>query len=460
MKSKRKVLVLADFLCATGFAQAAHNIVRKIAETGKYEIDVIGINYDGDPIKEGSPHDWVLDFDISIYPAVVYNKKEYHNPYGIQRFVDMLNEGAYDIAFAIQDLQLMQGVGEMLKKIKEHRNKLQIAHQFTSIIYYPVDSHLNEEWVDKTLDGFDFPITYTDYAVKETNKAFDLYKHKLKRIYHGVNTEHFYPLKNAAILKNHFLKNNGLDEDTFIFMNINRNQPRKDIGRTMLAYSEFKKRYPETKTLLYLHMNIFDHAGSNLTDVDKQLGLTLGKDWSAPRNFSENQGYTLKAVNELYNIADCVLSTTLGEGWGFSMTEAMATKTPVLFPANTAPKEIIGSERGFLFKCGSEPNLKLILGNRDFSRIRPASDVEDLVQKMKLIYDNYDKPLVQDKIEAAYEFAQKISWDHIGQEWVELFNKAFNETQRRNKKEGAKKVGRNEPCPNHPEKKFKKCCGK
>ena len=48
MKRKRKVLVLADSpTCATGFAQVSRNVLKNLYDTGRYEIDMIGINYTG-----------------------------------------------------------------------------------------------------------------------------------------------------------------------------------------------------------------------------------------------------------------------------------------------------------------------------------------------------------------------------------------------------------------------------
>lgn len=447
---KKKVLVLADFLCATGFAQVAHNIIEQLNNTGLYEFDIIAINYDGNPYdREKYPY--------NIYPATSALINRYREPYGRVKFLDTLKDGSYDIAFIIQDIQVVKDMMPDIVNLQKQKGETP-GGGFATILYYPVDCYLNKEWIEESAALVDFPITYTNYAKNQTIDAFAALEGKLEYIYHGVDTNIFKPIKSKAEIKKELLKMNNLHPDTFIFTNINRLQPRKDIPATLFAYKIFKDKHPDIPVLLYLHMQPHD-VGGNLFDVDKKLGLVLNKDWIIPQNFNPNKGYPIEAVNEIYNFSDAIISTTLGEGWGFSMTEAMAAKTPVIFPDNTALSEIINTEHGFLVKSGTDYNLKHVLGNQDNSRIRPKTDVYDLADKMKLVYDNYQKPLVQDRVEAAYSFAKEINWDTIGKKWADVFSRASKTTERRRKKT-REKTGRNEPCPNHPEKKFKKCCGK
>jgi glycosyltransferase involved in cell wall biosynthesis len=42
----------------------------------------------------------------------------------------------------------------------------------------------------------------------------------------------------------------------------------------------------------------------------------------------------------MYNAADLTLSTSLGEGWGFSFTEALACGCPLALPMHTSGREL------------------------------------------------------------------------------------------------------------------------
>jgi len=215
----------------------------------------------------------------------------------------------------------------------------------------------------------------------------------------------------------------GQHADKFIFMNLNRNQQRKDIPRTIQAFVEFRKQVPES--LLYLHMAQKDQ-GWDLPEVCKAYNLDITSDVIFPQNFGPNQGYPRQIVNMLYNCVDATISTTLGEGWGLSWSEAMATKTPIIMPRNTALTEAISEDRGYLVNSGTNPSLLTVLPH-DNEVIRPLVDVEDMVVKMLDVYNDYDK--AQARAEAAYEWVTKdLAWGAKGpvvDRWIKVFDKMY-----------------------------------
>ena len=217
----------------------------------------------------------------------------------------------------------------------------------------------------------------------------------------------------------------GKHADKFIIMNVNRNQQRKDIPRTLQAFAEFRKQVPNS--ILYLHMAQQDQ-GWNLTEVCRAHGFSTTEDVIFPENFGPNQGYPLQVLNALYNSVDLLISTCLGEGWGLSWTEAMATKTPVIMPDNTSMTEMITEERGYLAKSGTTPSLYTVLPH-DNEILRPLVDVDDLVNKMLEVYNNRDA--AKAKAETAYKWVtEDLSWQgNIGQQWVDLFDATYAELQ-------------------------------
>jgi uncharacterized Fe-S cluster protein YjdI len=132
---------------------------------------------------------------------------------------------------------------------------------------------------------------------------------------HGANLRDFYVLnqKDTTSFKSQFF---GENRDKFIFLNVNRNQQRKDIPRMIMAFKKFQKQVPNS--ILNCHMASKDQ-GWNLPEVCNSLGLSTNKDVIFPQNFSPNQGYPIEVVNMIYNCSDCVVSTTLGEGAGLCL---------------------------------------------------------------------------------------------------------------------------------------------
>ena len=47
--NKTRVLAWGDYACSTGFGTVMKNIMSELHKSGQYEIDVVGVNYDGGP---------------------------------------------------------------------------------------------------------------------------------------------------------------------------------------------------------------------------------------------------------------------------------------------------------------------------------------------------------------------------------------------------------------------------
>lgn len=411
MKDSRKIKILAyadAVCCATGFGSVARNIFEALYKTGRYEIDQFAINYWGDPHS----------FPYRLWPAGTGSQ----DPYGRQKFVNMAPRMEFDILFLLQDSFIMDFLPTLLPHLKTNR-----MTPFKSILYFPVDSVLKESW-GKNINDADNIVAYSEFGRNEALKVMN--RPDMTIIPHGVNIREYYPLPKAdaeAFRKNYFKS----AADKFIITNLNRNQQRKDIPRTIKAFVEFRKQVPDS--ILYLHMAMKDQ-GWDLPEVCRQMGLDISKDVIFPQNFGPNQGYPREIVNALYNASDVIVSTTLGEGFGLSWIEAMAAKTPVIMPRNTAMTEFITEDRGYLVDSGTNESLYTVLPH-DNEVLRPLVDVDDMVKTLVHIYNNRDE--AKKKAENAHKWIVKeMDWQgSIADKWVKLFDKV------------ADTIGKDDPTP-------------
>ena len=440
--AKRKVLMLADSpTVATGFAQVARNILKVLTDTGLYDIDIIGINFDGSYYDREK-------FPYQIYPACQpLRGGSYQDLFGRQIFLDMIGTGIYDLCFIIQDTFIIQDIGP---QIQQTNDDFPADKKFKMIYYFPIDAEPKKKWVDNSVLVSDFPVAYTKYALDECLKVYDkaiegkpdedkekklnqiareLLNAKMNVIYHGVNHKDFYQMeaeKQKELKKKWF----GSNADKFIFMNLNRNQPRKDMLRSMMACKRLKeKRLAKGKddVYFYFHCLYNDSVGINLVEVGKQIGLEYKKDFAFPnpQKFDPSTGFSLSDLNELYNSVDAVFSTTLGEGFGLSALEGMQVGKPILMPDNTSMNEIIGdNQRGFKIASGSCDEEFVALAN-DNDRVRPLTNIEDMADKMEACIDNPE--LVKEITTKASEWIKELHWDGeiIGKKWIMLFDEAY-----------------------------------
>jgi glycosyltransferase involved in cell wall biosynthesis len=403
MSKKIRILFYGDSsTVATGFGTVSKNILNGLHATGKYDISVLGINYFGNPHSEPFP----------IWPIGIGSR----DPYGRQRAVDMMfKDFEFDVLFLFQDSFILSSfVPHMLPKLRNTKN-------FATVGYYPVDGVPKKEWID-CMNMCDFPVAYTEFGKKESILACPEIANKLSVIPHGINTKDFHPLpkdKVEAFRKNYF----GSAANKFIVTNVNRNQQRKDIPRTLMAFREFKKLRPDS--VGYIHCASNDQ-GWNLPEVIKSCGLKINEDVILPgNNFEPNQGFPISVVNAIYNASDVVISTTLGEGYGLSSIESMACKTPVIFPNNTALTEIVGEDRGYLVSSGKTINDYTILPH-DNEVKRPLTDVAEMVDALVHVYDNRDEARV--RAENAHSWiCNNLIWDkHIVPQWDAIIERAVS----------------------------------
>lgn len=405
---KTKVIFYGDSpTCATGFGQVSRNILPALHASGRYEVDILGINYWGDP--HGYP--------FNIWPMAVNNQRD---PYGRQRLQQHLHDPRldFDILFFLQDTFILEFIPQMLESLKKS------GKRFKSVFYYPVDGIPKESWV-QAANSVDYPVTYSEFAKEQSIKTVPGIADRLQVMPHGVNPDVFHPLPEAQVkqFRQQFF---GPQADKFIITNVNRNQQRKDIPATIRAFKEFKKHRPDS--VLYLHMAAVDQ-GWNLPEVVKAFELDIRSEVILPQGFTPSNGFPLEVLNLIYNASDCVVSTTVGEGWGLSWTEAMATKTPVVFPINTCLGEYITDETGYPYPSGGDPDHITVLPH-DNEVPRPTAHVGKMVEQLISLHD--DKEEAKRRADNAFKMvSSSLFWnEHINPRWVKLFDRIVKEQDR------------------------------
>jgi hypothetical protein len=245
------------------------NIMGEIYKTGQYEIDVVGVNYDG------GPYDTKL-WPGRLWPAIsaLRTQGSYGDVFGRQVFLDLLAQQDYDLVFIVQDTFIVLPIVPQILELQ--RNK---PNSFKTIYYYPFDCAPREEWVTQCVANFDYPVAYTEYAKNENRNFIGAFADKQHVIYHGTNTKDFYPLKpeqREEARRNIFPQM----QDRFVITNVNRNQGRKDISRSLMVLKELRNRGLD-KPFLYMHMQESDFGGS-VMQMARSIGLDPSKDFALP----------------------------------------------------------------------------------------------------------------------------------------------------------------------------------
>jgi glycosyltransferase involved in cell wall biosynthesis len=415
-----KILVYSDAPTApTGFGTVIHGIFMPMIEGGvlsRNDVSFFGVNYAGDP----------HDLPVRIWPAQTANSRD-PDLYGRQRFAQLAlrgDFGPFDLLFVLQDhftvsaptpfptkmLPFLPGVIDHLRE-----QVMQGARPpFRVVQYIPVDSDLvRPEWVEWALGRVDQPVAYTEFGRDVLVETCPGFRDTMKVLPHGTTPDVFYPVP-KDVRDSYRKERLGIPPEVPLVLCVNRNQPRKDIPRTLQVFKQIREQIPDAQLLL--HMNPGDSAGFDLSAV--QHNLRLPRDAvKFPANFSEGVGVPRDILNLIYNSADVFLTTARGEGWGLSVTEAISCGLPVVAPDHTSFREILRDGRGVLVPPEKYPVFQMA----DNEQPRWAADVDAMAEAVvALLKDRGSASAIGKK---GLEYARAISWqDHVSPLWRKLFD--------------------------------------
>lgn len=408
---QKNVLCLMDYGkdCHTGFATVSKNILRHVRSHFGQEVrfHICAVNHFGDTYEE---EDGTLVFSAKRNDVRA-------DDFGRFAFLKILKDSDdYDGIFIIQDLGVIQPIIPILETVQQEKREAG-KRVFKSLWYFPVDCRLFPTLV-KNIEFFDQLVTYTEFARNEVLRLKPSVRSKLSVIYHGNNPKDFYPMspeKRQEARKKHF----GSNADKFIITNVNRNQPRKDIPNTIFGFIEAKCDWTyDRKPYLYLHAHPHDPMGWDLRALLMQTDLEEWEDYQLIHKNWETNMATVAEVNEIYNASDLYVTTTLGEGWGLGVTEAMATRLPVIIPNTTSLTEIGGNgSRAYMLDtiipfCGNNDNI-----------IRQQTDYIEVFEKIIEVAGLCLSGKTKEKLDKAEDFIKQIDWKQICKRWIELFEK-------------------------------------
>jgi glycosyltransferase involved in cell wall biosynthesis len=404
------VLFFGDFNCTTGFGNVSKQLVDNWAKDKNLKITIFAIN-------DFSEKSYNYKDNVFVIPALSISETK-KDIYCRLEFLNLLYQNNFDVLFCLNDIEIFNEMGEHLQNVKNTKKK-ENKPSFKSIVYFPIDSEPRPNDL-KIVSFFDEVITYTEYAKAVMKPLLTPAQFKkVKVIPHGCDTENFFPL---SVFEKQKIKEEKFGKK-FVFGSVNRNSARKDLGSLIIGFSMFKHKN-QAEAVLYLHCNPLDPSGINIYRLCERVGLEVGKDVIVPSEFNENKGFSESELNKIYNSFDCFITTTTAEGWGLTITEAMATKTLVICPKHTSLAEI--SDNGlntlnFMFQQQS------VFVN-DFEKIRFTTNPMEVVTLLEVAYKLEDEPtelkdMVDAKIKNAYKKVSGMKWETIAKKFKDIIIK-------------------------------------
>jgi D-inositol-3-phosphate glycosyltransferase len=379
---KKRILWVGDAVSPTGFSKATHHVCDAF-HRAEFEVHILGVNFYGDP------HD---------YPYKIYPSMPGGDFMGFGRIKGMVKAIDPAVVFIQTD---PWHVSSYLKALGEHS---------VPVIGVIAIDGINAKGV--LLNDLDHVVFWTEFAQKEATQTG--YTGPSTIIPLGVDQNIYYPADKAAARASFdfptILKKRGFEGEPFIIGVVGRNQWRKRLDLTLEYFAEWVSTYPVDDAFLWLHAGSTNRDAWDLQDLARYYGVT--KRVLIPKlgaaGFSEEQ------MARLYNCFDVLLTTTMGEGFGLPMFEAMACGVPLVAPDWSALGELADGY-ATLVRCSSTA-----VHPEQTNTVGGVMDKHDAVYALAELYNNPERREEMSKKAVGRFCNPRFDWICIGDDYLEL----------------------------------------
>lgn len=422
MRKKRILFISEASYLNTGYATYGREVIKRLHQTGKYDIAEFSI-YGSVDHKDRSSIPWKnypnMPSPNSPEQAQTYGS-DGANQFGKWRFERVCVDFKPDIICDIRDWWMSSFI--------QHSP----LRKYFNWIYMPtVDASIqNEEWVD-TFSSADTILTYSDWAA-ELLKNSDP-NMNVKGSATPSASEEFKPVPD----KNAHKQKMGINPDWKIIGTVMRNQRRKLFPELFEAFGKYLKETGEKNTYLYCHTSypdngwdlpksmmehevmsrvLFTYVCTSCEKVsyshfsDTVQPCEHCGDFAAKLS-SVSSGVTRSVLSDIYNLFDVYIQPANSEGFGIPLVEAAACGVPVMATDYSAMETEVRKLSGYPIKLRAK-HLEMETGCH-----RALLDLDHTVELWKELLDKPQPLRVQDGIKTRKAFEDNYGWDQTAKVW-------------------------------------------
>jgi glycosyltransferase involved in cell wall biosynthesis len=268
-------------------------------------------------------------------------EKPLHNGFGYQALPDTIRRKRPNVVILYNDLSV---VSHFLEEIR----KSGIPRNFQIWVYcdqvYTMQQQVFLDILNRDADRVFAFTPFWKQCLKEQGitRPIDV-------LSHGFESNTCFPMPKELARKQLQLPN-----DIFMFMNLNRNQPRKRYDILIIAFVELLVKYPTRPIYLLCICDKGDKGGWWLFEIFqrelKMRGVSIELFGNRLIISTQNMSFKDEDINLFYNSADVGITTADGEGFGLCQFEQMGVGVPQVVPDIGGFKEFCLPNNSILVK--------------------------------------------------------------------------------------------------------------
>ena len=334
-KNMKLLIVAPDVNLTTGPAKVTHSMLQELSKISWLNVVHFAI--------QGQQGQQQIRKAVTKIKTVNAAELEAYKGRGfaLKDFITTIQKESPNIILIYNEIGILSGYFEELR-----RSSLKRTFQLWAYLDQNYDSH-PQPFIDIINRDCDRVFTYSR-GWRENLKGLGVTR-PVDVMNLGVDTKIY-----RVIPKEIARQSAGIPKDVFMFLNANKNLPRKRLDLIIIAFVKLILKYPTKPIFLMCIADKGDKGGYQLFDIfGKELDIHKANlDTFSNRLLISNQQvpYRDEDMNMFYNMADVCVSSSEAEGWGLTHLEAMATGVPQIVPNTIAFKEYCNSDNSIMIE--------------------------------------------------------------------------------------------------------------
>jgi len=347
-----KILIVSTHLNqGTGYSKISYGIIKELAKVPNLSVVHFGIQ-SATHTKFGRTY----PSNIKVYDVLPL-EKEKEGGFGYTLLTEIIPKERPDIVFLYNDIGVVNLYLAKIGPLRTGPNALSFKIWTYLDQVYECQLQQNIEICQKETDRFfTFTKEWRDVLKKQNvTRPIDV-------LLHGYDPTIF-PL----MTKSEARKIMNIPDEVFLFMSLNRNQPRKRIDIIIMAFVELITKHPAKPLFLMCVCDKGDKGGFPIFDIfSRELtirGFPVDKFANRLLVTPKDMSYRDEEIGKFYHIADVGLSAADGEGFGLCTFEQMAQGVPQVLTNVVGHREYCRSDNSILVDTALRSYLPLCMSS-------------------------------------------------------------------------------------------------
>lgn len=386
---------------SNGYSRVVYYISKFLGEKEDIDLTIYGFQNFGATIGAAIRND--IPSRVKLHDAFATENPK-RNGFGEKEIGKFLKDNPQDIIIIFNDSMITSALTQTII------NECGIDRKHFKLVSYmdQVYPYQKKSYIEILNRYFDAIIAFTSYWEDIARKLGIRNNMPIYHFPHGFDHKLYYPIP-MNIARMYFK----YSEDTFMVLNLNRNQPRKRWDTTIIAWAEFVEKHYNvnvSKTIKKSDCKINKHTSRPIKLI---VGTSMSGYWDlmdvfeneikfrdVPWDYAKEtiqgvpapQQLSDRDINILHNACDVGLNSADGEGFGLCGFESMGLGKPQVSSNVGGIREFMDNTMATVI----EPKFKIYLDNKS-NGIGGAAELTDPQEYAEAFWKYLSNPELADK---------------------------------------------------------------